>query len=115
MYVFKFFIQNQHVYVVVDDKLPINKGHLLFGQSVLTDQEHWPALIEKAYAKLVGSYQGLISGKVDEALNSMCDGIIETIDLNQKNDTGIFFMSEGLWNQLCDYFKHDTFVACTPK
>jgi hypothetical protein len=44
------------------------------GANANTDKEIWPMIMEKAYAKLFGSYQNIVMGMVDEALADLTNG-----------------------------------------
>ncbi|XP_066479406.1 calpain-14 [Tiliqua scincoides] len=78
---FKFWHFGKWVDVVVDDRLPVNEaGQLLFLSSVYKNL-FWGALLEKAYAKLCGSYEDLQIGQVSEALVDFTGGVNITIKL----------------------------------
>ncbi|XP_015429934.1 PREDICTED: calpain-C [Dufourea novaeangliae] len=70
------------VEVLVDDRLPAIHGRLAFVQSRHSDQ-FWPALLEKAYAKLHGSYEALKYGTLLDGLSDLTGGITESIAIRQ--------------------------------
>ncbi|XP_046997193.1 calpain-C [Schistocerca americana] len=72
--------------VLVDDRLPTVHGRLAFLQAQHSDQ-FWPGLLEKAYAKLHGSYEALKYGTLLDGLADLTGGITESVGLRQDATT----------------------------
>ena len=86
-FTFRFWRYGKWKEVVVDDRLPAlpyanGKIFLLFLGRSEDVNEFWPALLEKAYAKLYGSYGALLSGNALESLPDFSGGIVERIFLS---------------------------------
>ncbi|XP_027766936.1 calpain-13 [Empidonax traillii] len=71
---FRFWQYGDWVDVVIDDRLPILNGRYL-SVHPRTSNEFWPSLLEKAYAKLRGSYQNLNGGYLSDALVDLTGGV----------------------------------------
>ncbi|KAG1683975.1 Calpain-5 [Nymphon striatum] len=65
--------------LLVDDQLPTQNGKLIYIHSQAKN-EFWGALLEKAYAKVSGSYEVLEGGNLSDALVDFTGGISENIE-----------------------------------
>ncbi|XP_067224349.1 calpain-1 catalytic subunit-like [Chanodichthys erythropterus] len=93
--------------VVIDDYLPTIDRQLIFVQSK-TYNEFWPALMEKAYAKVCGSYTDMHAGRVSEALMDFTGGV--HIHYNLKT------APTDLWEIMYRAFQSEVLMGCeTPR
>ncbi|XP_046337551.1 calpain-B-like isoform X1 [Haliotis rufescens] len=79
---FRLWYQGEWLDVVVDDRLPTYRGQLIYMHSD-TQMEFWSALLEKAYAKLHGSFESLKGGSAHEAMEDFTGGLAEVFSLKE--------------------------------
>ncbi|XP_052002158.1 calpain-1 catalytic subunit [Xyrauchen texanus] len=100
---FRFWRFGKWVDVVIDDKLPTIDGRLIFVQSK-TANEFWPALLEKAYAKVCGSYADMNAGNISEALLDFTGGPHMTFKLSEA--------TKNLWELMRRASQSESLMGC---
>ncbi|KAH0895228.1 LOW QUALITY PROTEIN: hypothetical protein HID58_057657, partial [Brassica napus] len=101
IYTVRFCIQGEWVPVVIDDWIPCESpGKPAFATSKRLN-ELWVSIVEKAYAKLHGSYEALEGGLVQDALVDLTGGAGEECSSTNR--------SCKLWSQLLR-FKQEGFL-----
>ncbi|KAM9733312.1 calpain-12 [Menidia menidia] len=101
---FRFWQYGEWVEVVVDDRLPVREGRLLFGYS-RTCNEFWSALVEKAYAKLMGSYGSLKGGNISEGMEDFTGGIAYSLPVSSRTPNV-------LWRSLNAALSRGSLLSC---
>ncbi|GAA6089673.1 calpain-12 isoform X1 [Tachysurus ichikawai] len=101
---FRFWQYGEWVEVVVDDRLPVRGGRLLFSYS-RTKNEFWSALVEKAYAKLTGSYSSLKGGNISEGMEDFTGGIAYTRPVSSRTPPV-------LWRTLTAALSRGSLLSC---
>jgi len=112
------------VYVIIDERLPVDlkTRKPVFGHCQNLE-ETWVALIEKAYAKMHGCYENLISGYIDQGIQEFTGFQPEKVIIRNEK-TGVFPSlmvkkhyggEEGFWNFLIDRKQDNCLMGCSIK
>jgi len=117
VYTCRFYREGSWVEVCADTRVPALSGFtapegeeppgpsVLYGKSV-DPREQWVQLLEKAYAKVLGSYEALSNGSVTEALVDLTGGSGEDIELEEEAAAALF-------QQCRDHLEHNHVICCS--
>jgi hypothetical protein len=121
IYTCRFYVDGEWVEVITDTMIPCFKDNLTgwcspaYGKSDDTN-ELWIPLVEKAFAKAVGSYEEISNMKIQKALLHLTGGSVQAVNLRDevhKLDTKS--QDENLaWNQFKDRFNEECLVLLQP-
>ncbi|KAK4310570.1 hypothetical protein Pmani_017872 [Petrolisthes manimaculis] len=108
---FRFWRFGEWLEVVVDDLLPTIDGQLIFSHS-REKGEFWCALLEKAYAKLHGSYEALEGGNLSDALVDLTSGVSAHLDLSIGGYTDDFEKRKQLFKMMTKEMDEHALMCC---
>ena len=89
----------------IDDKLPTVDGKYIYAHCE-DPREFWVALIEKAFAKLYGSYAAIEGGMPIESMVDLTGGLAERYALNNVSETE-------LYDYIRRSFSANAFITCS--
>lgn len=102
--------KNKFVILTIDDYVPVNPTTLKPMYSHLITNEIWPLLLEKAYAKLKGSYEKLNGGLPLDAMRTLTGYSGEHIILSNDKKS-----NEASFKKLQYYFNSGCLIAAGSK
>lgn len=108
---FRFWRFGEWVEVVIDDLLPTIEGKLIFTHSKERG-EFWCALLEKAYAKLYGSYEALEGGNLSDALVDLTSGVSAHLDLTIGGYVDDFEKRKQLFKMMTKEMSEHSLMCC---
>jgi len=103
-YVVRLYVCGQYVDVTVDDYFPVDKnGKLVFAGS--KNRELWVMLLEKAWAKIHGSYTAIENGDTRESLSAITGAPVEYYKHKDMKE-------QELW-EMIQKFLEENYVLCS--
>uniref|UniRef100_A0A8C8RDN6 Calpain 6 n=1 Tax=Pelusios castaneus TaxID=367368 RepID=A0A8C8RDN6_9SAUR len=109
---FQFWCFGQWTDVVIDDRLPTINGELIYCHSNVKN-EFWSALLEKAYAKLAGSYEALDGGTAADAIVDFTGAVAESIDLVKGKYRADVYEQMKLFEDLLKVHRRGGLISCS--
>jgi len=104
---FRFYKNGKWTVVTIDDRIPcIGNTAQIWGSSCKDKNEMWVPLIEKAYAKLHGTYQRLSGGWTADGFVDLTGGISERLEFHEDK-------SINLWSIMNNCMKEQWLMGCS--
>lgn len=104
---FEFWHYGDWIKVLVDDRLPVKDGKLVFCRNLKYPNEMYGPLLEKAYAKLHKCYFNLISGEINDSLTDLTGGLHQNFNLRTIID------QDQLWNNIVKFLVSRSMAGCS--
>lgn len=113
IYVIRFFKNFKWRYVIIDERIPVHLASKLpVFASCVKQEELWVPLIEKAYAKLFGCYETLVSGFIDDGVVDMTGFVCEKKTLSDKD--GMFTEDpDKFWEFMHESKENGSLMGCS--
>ncbi|XP_037782723.1 LOW QUALITY PROTEIN: calpain-A-like [Penaeus monodon] len=92
-----------------DRGLPTKDGRLMFAPHAEHEREFWVGLVEKAYAKLHGTYEALEGGQSMDAMVDLTGGLAERYDMEDTENL------KKLYTHLLKSSRNGAFITCSRK
>ena len=104
--------QGTRIEVVVDDRIPCDpsSSQPIFARC-RRSSGFWVQIVEKAFAKLHGSYGSLSGGSTAEALHDLTGRPVFDYNLEQP-DVRADIREGQLWSEVCEHVQAHSMVAC---
>uniref|UniRef100_A0A452VE43 Calpain 6 n=1 Tax=Ursus maritimus TaxID=29073 RepID=A0A452VE43_URSMA len=109
---FRFWHFGEWTEVVIDDLLPTINGDLVFSFSTSMN-EFWNALLEKAYAKLLGCYEALDGLTTTDIIVDFTGTLAETVDMQKGRYTELVEEKYKLFGELYKTFTKGGLICCS--
>lgn len=108
----QFFKNGNWQQVIIDTRIPYNSayGSPIYGHCK-DPNEMWLPLIEKAYAKLHKTYEGLNGGKMTDAMVDLTGEASEKYNLRDAKIAPMVENGE-LWSMMMRYFRQGSLLGC---
>ncbi|XP_034969472.1 calpain-6 [Zootoca vivipara] len=108
---FCFWCFGEWIDVVIDDRLPTVRNELIYCHSNDCN-EFWSALLEKAYAKMAGSYEALDGGNTAEAIVDFTGAVAESIDMIDGHYSHDIIEQAKLFEDLLKVQRRGGLISC---
>jgi len=101
--------------VLVDGQLPVfdpSKGFKKVNPAFMRSKDRgelWPSILEKAYAKAMGSYAALEGGEPHEAMADLTGGAAQRVDMLKEQEA---IASGALWRNMRLMHEEGALLAC---